>query len=150
MDSKNSNSKNKKIIVRSLLSVLLFFYFVFVVPNQVITIIKYFQLKGQVNTLDLEIQALAGSLMSAKDVDTVVRNSGYKIKLCSIMDSINKSNVKTYNGEDVSDGTSKVLEYIIETKDDISYLLSYLSGYKISYSSIVLSDSEIVLQIYCN
>lgn len=140
----------KKIIIRCLLSIFLFCYFVFVVPGQVITIIKYFHLKGQVNTLDLEIQALAGSLMPAKDIDTVIKNSGYKIKLCSIMDSIDRSSVKSYNGEDVTDGGSKVLEYIIETKDDVSYLLSYLSGYKISYSSIVLSNNEIVLQIYCN
>lgn len=140
----------KKVIVRSILSIILFGYFIFIIPGQASTVFKYYKLKNQVNTLDLELQALAGSLLPAKDIDTVIRNSGYKIKLCTIMDSLNSNSASVYNGEELSDDKSKVLEYIIETKDDVNYLLSYLSGYHISYSSIVLSENELVLQIYCS
>ena len=140
----------KKIIIRSILSIILVGYSIFIVPGQASTVFRYYKLKNQVNTLNLELQALAGSLLPAKDIDTVIRNSGYKIKLCTIMDSMNTDSVSVYTGEDLSDDKTKVLEYIIETKDDVNYLLSYLSGYHISYSSIVLSENELVLQIYCS
>lgn len=140
----------KKLVIRLIISIVFLSYFVAVVPNQVITVVKYYKLKNQVNTLDLELQALAGSLMPAKDIDVVIKNSGYTIKLATITDSIDANSVKAYTGEDVENGTSKILEYVIDTKGDVSYLLSYLSGYHISYSSIVLSGNEMVMQIYCN
>lgn len=139
----------KKLIFRFVISLLLTSYFLLIVPSQVVTVVNYFKLKSQVNTLDLEIEALAGSLLPSSEIDVVMKSSGYNIKLCSIMDSIDRSNVRSYNGEELESGT-KILEYIIETKDDVTYLLSYLSGYSISYSSIILSDNELVLQIYCN
>lgn len=139
----------KKLIFRFIMSLILASYFLLVVPSQVVTLVSYFKLKSRVNTLDLEIEALAGSLLSSSEVDSIIKSSGYNIKLCSIMDSIDRSNIKPYNGEELDPGT-KVLEYIIDTDDNVPYFLSYLSSYSISYSSIILSDNELVLQIYCS
>lgn len=141
---------NKKHLVKAVVSVFAVLYSILVIPNQVVTVLKYYQLKSQISSIDLELQALAGTLMPAKDVDIVVKNSGYKVKLATVMDSVDTSSAKAYNGEELETGKSKILEYIIETKGDVSYLLSYLSGYNISYSTIVLTDEELILQIYCN
>ena len=141
---------SKKNLVKTVASVFAIVYSLLVIPGQVSTVLKYHQLKSQISYIDLELQALAGTLMPAKDIDTVVQNSGYKIKLATVMDSVDTSSAKAYNGEELESGKSKILEYIIETKGDVSYLLSYLSGYNISYSTIVLTNEELVLQIYCN
>lgn len=141
---------NKKLVKKILISSVMVLYTIFILPGHFSTVWKYFSLKNKVHTIDLEIQALAGTLMSAKDIDTVVKNSGYTIKLCSIMESVDNSSLRTYNGEELEDLKPRVLEYIIETKDDVNYLLSYLSNYNISYSNISVLGEEIILKIYCN
>ena len=89
--------------------------------------------------------------MSASDVDYIIKNSGYEVKLCSVMETVNNNSLRSYNGEDLGDLKPRVLEYILEIKnDDVNYLLSYLSNYDISYSNISVLGEEIFLKIYCN
>lgn len=132
------------------MSFVMVIYLIGVFPKHVSVVYNYFMLKSKVSVLDLELKAIAGTLMSAKDIDTVIKNSGFNIKLCTIMESINSNSLRSYNGEELEGNEPRVVEYIIETKDDVNYILSYLSGYNISYSSILLSDQELFLKIYCN
>lgn len=141
---------NSRLVRRILISFVMVVYSVCILPGHFSTVWKYFSLKNKVHTVDLEIQALAGTLMSAKDVDTVVKNSGFSIKLCSIMESVDNTSLRSYNGEDLEDLKPRVLEYIIEIKDDVNYLLSYLSNYNISYANISVLEEEMILKIYCN
>lgn len=140
--------KSKKKIFVGIIMVL---YTLFILPNHFSVVYKYLSLKSRVHSLDLEIQALAGSLMSASDIDYIVKNSGYEVKLCSVMETVNNNSLRSYNGEDLGDLKPRVLEYILEIKnDDVNYLLSYLSNYDISYSNISILGEEIFLKIYCN
>lgn len=141
---------NSRLVRRILISSVMVLYSIFILPGHFSTVWKYFSLKNKVHTVDLEIQALAGTLMSAKDIDTVVKNSGFNIKLCSVMESIDNNSLRSYNGEDLGDLKPRVLEYIIEVKGDVNYLLSYLSNYNISYSNISVLGEEMILKIYCN
>lgn len=140
--------KSKKKIFIGIIMVL---YILFILPSHFSIVYKYLSLKSRVHSLDLEIQALAGSLMSASDVDYIIKNSGYEVKLCSVMETVNNNSLRSYNGEDLGDLKPRVLEYILEIKnDDVNYLLSYLSNYDISYSNISVLGEEIFLKIYCN
>lgn len=140
--------KSKKKIFVGIIMVL---YTLFILPNHFSVVYKYLSLKSRVYSLDLEIQALAGSLMSASDIDYIVKNSGYEVKLCSVMETVNNNSLRSYNGKDLGDLKPRVLEYILEIKnDDVNYLLSYLSNYDISYSNISILGEEIFLKIYCN
>lgn len=140
--------KSKKKIFIGIIMVL---YTLFILPSHFSIVYKYLSLKSRVHSLDLEIQALAGSLMSASDVDYIIKNSGYEVKLCSVMETVNNNSLRSYNGEDLGDLKPRVLEYILEIKnDDVNYLLSYLSNYDISYSNISVLGEEVFLKIYCN
>lgn len=139
-----------KIIFRGLVAIVIVGYGFLILPKHIVTIIDYFKLKGQTNNLTLQLKNVNGDLMSAKEVDELVKKSGCTIKLCTVMDSVNNSDVRSYNGEDLEDNGCKILEYIIEPKNDVDQILSFLNNYDFSYSNIALSDEELVLQIYCN
>lgn len=140
--------KSKKKIF---IGIIMALYTLFILPSHFSIVYKYLSLKSRVHSLDLEIQALAGSLMSASDVDYIIKNSGYEVKLCSVMETVNNNSLRSYNGEDLGDLKPRVLEYILEIKnDDVNYLLSYLSNYDISYSNISVLGEEVFLKIYCN
>lgn len=139
-----------KIVFRGIVAIVIVGYGFLILPKHIVTIIDYFKLKGQTNNLTLQLKNVNGDLMSAKEVDELVKKSGCTIKLCTVMDSVNNSDVRSYNGEDLEDNGCKILEYIIEPKNDVDKILSFLNNYDFSYSSIALSDEELVLQIYCN
>lgn len=139
-----------KIIFRGIVALVIVGYGLLILPKHIVTIIDYFKLKGQTNNLTLQLKNVNGDLMSAKEVDELVKKSGCTIKLCTVMDSVNNSDVRSYNGEDLKDDGCKILEYIIEPKNDVDKILSFLNNYDFSYSNIALSDEELVLQIYCN
>ena len=142
---------NRKVITRCIIAVVIVGYGLLVLPKHVITVIDYFSLKKQAKEIDTELKNLNGSLKSAREIDALVRNTGCNIKLCTVMDTVDSSNVKAYEGGDLEGDQSKILEYILELNNtNVTNVLSFLGGHSISYSSISLSEDELVLQIYCN
>jgi len=141
----------KKIIFRTSSMLLIALYMVFFFPTHLRVITDYFSLKKKTDVLFKEMTVLADNLITAKDVDTIIRNSGAEISLSTVMDNGDASSIKPYDGGDLEPSSGRVLEYIISSHDNPSYLFGYLSSYELSYSSISINENkEIVLRIFCS
>ena len=95
--------------------------------------------------------AIADDLLSAKDIDTIIKNSKSTISLSTVIENGDSSTLRSYDGSALEPSGSRIVEYIIQGKEDNSYLFGYLSSYQLSYASISINENrEIVLRIFCS
>lgn len=141
----------KKIVFRSVSMLVVILYMVFFFPSYLGVISDYFSLKKETDKIFTEMTVLADTLITAKDVDTIIKNSGSTVSLCTVSDSDNVSSIKEYDGSELPPSKSRILEYTIIPEKDNSYLFGYLSSYQLSYSGIRVNENgEVVLRIFCN
>lgn len=125
-------------------------YCIFFLPTHLTNILDYMSLKSEISALNLEMTALANDLLPIDEVGTIMANSNSTI-LLSTVTYIKDGVVQAYNGEALDDDNGKIVEYVVDSKGDDNYLLSYLSNYDLSYSSISLTgNGEIIVRIFCS
>lgn len=139
----------KKAIFRTCSMSILILYMVLLFPTHLNVLLDYFSLKNEKLKLDLEMTVIADSLLSSKDVDTIIKNSKADISLSTVMENGDSSTLRTYDGSELEPSGNRVLEYIIKGDGNNNYLFGYLSSYQLSYSSISINENqEIILRVF--
>lgn len=141
----------KKVVFRTCSLIVLSVYMILLFPTHLGILVDYFSLRNEKIKLDLEMTAIADNLLSAQDVDIIMKNSNSKISMVTVIENNDPSTLRAYDGASLQSSGSRVLEYIIQGGNDTTYLFGYLSSYQLSYSSISINENkEIVIRIFCS